>query len=334
MKTYLLPENGNFYKTNLHCHTTVSDGVMTPEEVKEAYLQKGYSAVCFTDHEILVGHEDLCDDRFIALHGYEVSVKKFPTEHTGNFQPVYHFNLIAEDQKNLVMPLYNLNASNIGNSREWFRKVGQYDASNAVEEVRYDVDWLNRYIEAVTKAGFLVTYNHPMWSLQTMRDYAGLRGLCGFETFNGGCFPNNDNTSIHFEIMLRRGVDVLPIAGDDNHQRDECGLCFTMIKAPELSYRALIDAYKKGDCYASEGPQISELSFEDGMFCVRTDTPCTVTMFTEGRELRYEENTECAHLKFRPEVCGRFVRFEVRDAHGKQAFTRAYHTENFLGSDT
>ena len=34
MKKYLLPESGNFYKANLHCHTKVSDGAMTPEEVK------------------------------------------------------------------------------------------------------------------------------------------------------------------------------------------------------------------------------------------------------------------------------------------------------------
>ena len=34
MRKYLLPENGNFYKANLHCHTDVSDGAKTPEEVK------------------------------------------------------------------------------------------------------------------------------------------------------------------------------------------------------------------------------------------------------------------------------------------------------------
>ena len=37
MKKYLLPEGGKFYKANLHCHTTVSDGKMTPEEIKKYY---------------------------------------------------------------------------------------------------------------------------------------------------------------------------------------------------------------------------------------------------------------------------------------------------------
>ena len=34
MKKYLLPQNGQFYKANLHCHTNFSDGKRTPAEVK------------------------------------------------------------------------------------------------------------------------------------------------------------------------------------------------------------------------------------------------------------------------------------------------------------
>ena len=35
MKQYLLPENGKFYKVNMHSHSTYSDGVQTPEQLKE-----------------------------------------------------------------------------------------------------------------------------------------------------------------------------------------------------------------------------------------------------------------------------------------------------------
>ena len=42
---YLLPKEGTFYKANLHCHTVVSDGDLTPEQVKEAYMGQGYSIV-------------------------------------------------------------------------------------------------------------------------------------------------------------------------------------------------------------------------------------------------------------------------------------------------
>ena len=76
MKKYLIPQQGNFYKVNLHCHSTISDGKLTPYEVKQAYLEKGYSAVAFTDHDVLVCHNDLTDDKFVALNGYEVEIEK------------------------------------------------------------------------------------------------------------------------------------------------------------------------------------------------------------------------------------------------------------------
>ena len=35
-KVNIFPE-GNWYKANLHCHSTESDGQLTPAEIKELY---------------------------------------------------------------------------------------------------------------------------------------------------------------------------------------------------------------------------------------------------------------------------------------------------------
>lgn len=43
MRKYLLPKDGNFYKSNLHVHSVISDGAKTPEEVKKNYMDRGYS---------------------------------------------------------------------------------------------------------------------------------------------------------------------------------------------------------------------------------------------------------------------------------------------------
>ena len=40
-RIWLLPQEGAFYKANLHCHTTFSDGVWTPEQVKKEYQARG-----------------------------------------------------------------------------------------------------------------------------------------------------------------------------------------------------------------------------------------------------------------------------------------------------
>ena len=64
-KTLLTPSMG-YYRANLHCHSTVSDGKKTPEELKEFYRSHGYSAVAFTDHQAFITHNDLTDDTFVA----------------------------------------------------------------------------------------------------------------------------------------------------------------------------------------------------------------------------------------------------------------------------
>ena len=69
---YLLPQEGNFYKANLHCHTNLSDGYFTPEEMKIAYQIRGYQIVAYTDHRICVDHSDLNDTSFLALTGTEL----------------------------------------------------------------------------------------------------------------------------------------------------------------------------------------------------------------------------------------------------------------------
>ena len=66
-RNWLLPEEGSFYKANLHCHTTNSDGKWTPEQVKKAYRERGYSIVAFTDHNRYAFHKDLCDEDFFGI---------------------------------------------------------------------------------------------------------------------------------------------------------------------------------------------------------------------------------------------------------------------------
>lgn len=59
MKKYLLPEKGDFYKANLHCHTNISDGKYTPEEIKEIYKSRGYHVVAYTNHNSYNYHKEL-----------------------------------------------------------------------------------------------------------------------------------------------------------------------------------------------------------------------------------------------------------------------------------
>ncbi len=331
MYVELIPESGKFYKVNMHNHTNLSDGTQTPEEVKKLYMEHGYSAVAFTDHEILHDHKDLCDENFVALHGYEVAIKKDMYHHTDNFMPVYHFNMIAKSQDNLTMVKYfKNNPSFPGKDQAFADAHAQY--SSTIDTYEYSIDWINDYTKAVKEAGFLINYNHPQWSLQDCRDYIGLENLHSLEVINGGCFSLNDNTSLHYEKMLRSGMRVVPTGGDDNHSFRSCALGWTMIKAPELTYDALIAAYERGDCYASEGPEILSLVLMDGKITVKTSAASGIYLLSEGRyrpyrQSRTETYTE-AEFDYAPEKIGKYFRIEVRDTHGYKAFSNAYYTED------
>ncbi len=66
MRKNLFPVTGQFYKANPHCHSTVSDGANTPEEMKAYYRSHGYQILALTDHELLVDEA--------RAHGFIVSV--------------------------------------------------------------------------------------------------------------------------------------------------------------------------------------------------------------------------------------------------------------------
>lgn len=332
MRIELIPESGRFYKANMHCHTDISDGKLSPEEVKEAYKRAGYSAVCYTDHEVLVGHSELCDNEFIALHGYEVAIKKDENAHTSYFMPVYHFNIIAPSQDALDAVNYYLNVpSASGNARKNIDSYAKY--SSTIDHTEYDIDWINNFLGGIADAGFLITYNHPCWSLQDARDYAPLEHLHAVEVINGGCSRTlRDNTAIPYETILREGKRAVPVAGDDNHSPNEIGLAWTMIKADELSYEALIDGYKKGNCYVSEGPEIHSLVLEDGKIKIKTSPAAKITLFSEGRYTSAVRQTDAlvceAEFDYVPEKFGAFFRLEVRDQDGFCAFSNAYYTSD------
>ena len=63
------------FKANLHSHSNLSDGRLTPESMAEAYQARGYSVLAITDHEAPYDHSrlstpDLCSsskDRVIIL---------------------------------------------------------------------------------------------------------------------------------------------------------------------------------------------------------------------------------------------------------------------------
>ena len=60
-----------FFKGNLHCHTTVSDGKLNPDEVVALYRDLGYDFLALTDHRRLSAPTHL-EGCMLLLSGMEM----------------------------------------------------------------------------------------------------------------------------------------------------------------------------------------------------------------------------------------------------------------------
>ena len=66
----IIDDNGEkWYKGNLHTHTTDSDGLKSPEDVKRLYKDSGYDFLALTDHWHVNGPEDF--EGMLVLSGCE-----------------------------------------------------------------------------------------------------------------------------------------------------------------------------------------------------------------------------------------------------------------------
>lgn len=338
MKQYLLPETGQFFKVNLHCHTMMSDGCQTPEEVKQLYKEHGYSAVAFTDHELMWDHSDLTDENFIAITAYEYGFDKsqvnpFPNLYDGELKTrdhaeKVHLNLLSKDPHDARMVCCDLKYI-WGNAKRYLdrvRTVGDPDYKR-----KYSVEGVNEVIRAARERNLFVVYNHPNWSMNTSSFYCNLEGLNALEIMNGDGGSDSDMEDVPhvYQEMARAGKRILCVAGDDNHSPEGSCLAWTMIKAEALTYENLFDGLEKGNCYASSGPEITELYVEDGRVTVRTSEAVGIFLHTAGRrtarKVREPGGSPVTEATFLLDPNDVMFRISVRDTEGRHAYTRYFY---------
>ncbi len=337
MKKYLLPSGGNFYKANLHCHTTVSDGALTPAEVKELYRAHGYSIVAFTDHDIMIPHPELRDENFLPLLGYEMEVNASNSANTPfKLVKTCHMCLIAlsEEAKQVC---FHRSRYLFGNASQ-YREQARFDDSLPDYERSYSAEGINDMMRRGREGGFFVTYNHPRWSQETYENYSGYCGMHAMEVFNSGCVEEGyeDECPGVYDEMLRLGKHIYCIAADDNHNkgdvmRDACR-GFTMIKAPALAYGAVVDALVKGHFYASTGPLIHSLTVEDGVVHITCSPVRKISLGTAIRVSRaiHAKGELLTEASFPIAADYGYFRLTVEDAEGRRAYTNAYFTDEWL----
>ncbi len=328
----LLDKNKPFFKGNLHSHSVYSDGAYTVEQLKEEYKKHGYSVVAFTDHEHLIDNSRLNDSEFLTITSCEVAIKEFETISTlKKFDMrVCHLNFYALDPHNTLTPCYSSVYDHYVS--EQVKPLISYDKEYKRE---YSAKGINDIINTANSQGFLVSYNHPTWSLENATDYLAYENLFAVEVYNHACCLGGRLDDEHaFDDMLRSGKKVFCLAGDDNHNLNgfDGEVCesfggWVQINAERLDYTAIMQALKNGDFYASTGPEIYSLTLDGDTVTIET-SPCeSVFLTTDNRRtsaVHCTKNNLVTTATFKLNEQDKFFRIRAIDEKGKKALSQAY----------
>lgn len=274
-----------FFKGNLHCHTTISDGARSPAEAIALYRSMGYDFLTITDHRKTTVAQSHLEAGMLVFSGIELD--------------------------------YLL-------SSEVVHLVGFGMTENVESRIRYE-QGPQAGAACIRACGGRVIAAHPHWSLNTAATLMAIRGVTAAEVFNSMSFARPDSSHILDVMAARGAMLPFVASDDTHAYAGEQGMACTMVQAEALTPEAILEAMDAGRFYASQGPRIEQITLADGMFTVRCSPAAHIYFhtnlpWTPGRIVNGAGLTEASYqtLPGRGEC---FVRCQVIDAAGKSAWS-------------
>lgn len=329
---WLIDPKKKQYKANLHSHSTLSDGKLTPEELKKLYKDNGYDILAITDHEYPKSHNDLSDKDFLMVTGYEAYIRPSRICRFNRFKPEIHINLIAKNKDNEGIVAYDpfyckymplpkaIIAKHYGN----------------IGSRKFTTSYIQKFIDTAKANGYLVSLNHPVWSMQDVKSVLKLRNFWSMEIFNTSSMKTSgyaENMPL-YDMYLREGVRMFVHGSDDNHNKRAVGdpLCdalgsWTMVSSDKLDYKSVITAMEKGDMYASTGPSIYSIGIDGGEVTVKTSEAVFIRMHMTPKYAKtvYDKKGKTVtEAKFKLPEDASYIYFSVTDKSGGKAYTHAF----------
>ncbi len=321
------PEHGQihdlqlqWYKGNTHTHSNNQGGDSPPGEVALWYRQHDYDFLVISDHNYLAKIDVLQQeiDRivekeeekpFLLVPGEEVS------------------NSVTVEERRHVIHFIGVDTN---------RTVGSLKADSVQGLMQETIDQIH-------DAGGFPHVNHPnfYWSI-TADDLYSMKRLRHFEIYNGHpsvhVFGGGQQPSLEelWDDLLSRGRIYYGVATDDAHVFKEWGRRLSnpgrgwiVVRAPELTRKALVDAMLRGDFYASTGVELEELSMADGAIHLKIKQVNSDSLNSEryqtqfigrgGKILKTDESLEPSYSLKSKEL---YVRARVTSSNGAHAWTQ------------
>lgn len=312
-RTIIDSRSGLWLKGNLHAHTTISDGKLSPPEVAKMYRDNGYSFLAISDHQVHTYFEDLQAPGFVILPAVEVNVS------FGSPRRFFHANGILGPKS------YQDAATRERLEHMQFIPMPAWESYSTGQAIVDDLE----------ASGNMVMFNHPYWSLNCIDDLLKIDGYFAVEIFNYASEVETGNgvSTIHWDAVLRSGRRVWGIATDDNHNGNKYGEApadwdsfggWITVGTQELSHQAITSSILNGNFYSSSGPEIYHLSLDGDEVHVECSPVRRIYFITYPRH-GYSRCTAGGGLiesaSYRLRGTEKYVRVECVDASGRRAWS-------------
>lgn len=277
---------GNWYRGNLHTHTSLSDGKATPEEAINFYRKNGYDFLVITDHN-KVADISYNDKNFLVIKGIEISAGK---NDIGS-----PFHILGIDLEEKI---------------EIEKDISVQDAINLLVE--------KKTLVIISHPYWSYLNSFDIFSLQNFLGIEIFNYGCELEKGNG-------LSSLHWDELLIRDKKILGFSVDDCHWRiEDAGGGWIMVKAEKLTKDSIISAIKKGRFYSSAGPEIFDFRIKDKI-AYFSSSCCKIINFvyglSRGKNLQGEKLKE-ASFEFKNKE--KYLRVECIDEKGRRAWTNPF----------
>jgi len=281
-----------WWKGNLHTHSFWSDGDDFPESIADWYKTNGYHFLTLSDHNVMQRGERWLTvtnrARLATLAKYErrfgakwveerplQAVRQIRLKTLKEFGPLLNergrFLLIPGEEisDNYKLLPIHINATNLRDP------IKAQNGSNVTDVIQRNIDAVLDQRQRARQPMF-PHVNHPNfgWAI-TAEDLMPVRGNQFFEVYNG--HPSIHGEGDEHHVSIERMWDIVltfrlarlnlgPLFGlavDDSHNyhrfvrtNSNPGRGWVMVRARELTARAIVEAMEAGDFYASTGVRL------------------------------------------------------------------------------
>ena len=311
-----------WFKGNLHCHTTNSDGKSDPAYVAKYYKKTGYDFLGISDH-----------NRYTPVETYaaEANILAIPCcEYTG----IESCHVVAVGVTEDIAP--NLDDSNAPNRSQPDKNLqDKISNNNRSKKVLILQDGINKTLSA----GGLPIICHPFWKwTYNHKEVMQLTNCTHFELCNASpdCnsipIPGKSHPDEMWDKLLSADIRIIGIANDDAHlyateyhtRAPIGGTGYNMVKASSLTKENILQAIKLGHCYASTGVTIASYQVFSDRISIEVDVrqqeeTCIQFFGQDGLELQ-SEHTSASEYIFKGDE--KYVRCRIASTVGVWAWTQ------------